>query len=48
MEQAIEDAVHLSKRLGLDPRDGYHSHQATAIAVSDQLVTKAYESIQNR
>jgi len=48
MESAIDDAIRLSMTLALNPVNGYHSHEATAIAVSDQLVTKAYESIQNR
>ena len=46
MEVAIEDGITAFVKLGLKPQDGYHSHQGTAIAISAQLVTKAYESLQ--
>jgi len=46
MEAAIEDAITASIKLSLKPQDGHHSHQGTAIAISAQLVTKAYESLQ--
>jgi len=48
IQAAIDDAIAVSMKLALNPLNGFHSHEATAIAVSDQLVTKAYESIQNR